>query len=360
MAEKASETRGLEYPLKTIEHGETQEVAPGVLRLRMPLPFSLDHINLYALEDEGGWTVVDTGLATDKSREVWENILAGPMGSKPVVRVLCTHMHPDHIGLAGWLCQRFEAPLHMSRLEYVTARMLIADTGREAPEAGVRFYKAAGWNDKQIERYRKAFGGFGRAVSAMPDAFVRIEDRREVTIGGRSWRVITGSGHSPEHVCLWQPEAKLFLAGDQVLPRISSHVGVFPTEPAADPLNDFLASCWRIMAAIPDDVLVLPSHGEPFKNMHKRLEALIEGHERRLSRLEEALDKPKRVLDVFGAMFARKIGEDDLGMATGETLAHLNYLVRRGRAAYEMGADGVARFVRQQAPAEVPEEGLLS
>ena len=321
--------------------GEAKQVAPGVLWLRMPMGGPLGHVNCYALEDDGGWTVVDTGLQTRETAQAWRDAFAGSLGGRPVVRIIGTHMHPDHIGLAGWIARKHQCLLWMTRLEYVTCRMLVADTGREAPEDGVRFYRAAGWDEEAIEHYRVRFGGFGRAVHALPDSYKRLEDGDRLAIGGRTWRVIIGSGHSPEHACLLRDDDGVFISGDQVLPRISSNVSVHPTEPDADPLSDWLASLAKLKVEAPAEVLVLPGHGEPFIGLHPRLEHLAAGHERNLRRLEQRLAEPKRAVDVFGALFARPIGPELLGMATGESLAHLNCLRERGRAARSLDADGV-------------------
>jgi glyoxylase-like metal-dependent hydrolase (beta-lactamase superfamily II) len=313
--------------------GVTKEVAPGIHWVRMPLPFALQWINLWLIEDGPGWTIVDTGIATEQTREHWRAIFEAMLGGKPVTRVICTHMHPDHLGLAGWICRKFDAPLWMSRLEYITGRMLVADTGREAPEDGVEFYRAAGWDEDSLDSYKVRFGGFGKMVSRIPDSYRRLQDGDEIEIGGRAWKVITGNGHCPEHVCLWQEELKLFISGDQVLPRISSNVSVFPTEPEGDPLSDWIGSCEKLRAALPNDVLVLPAHNEPFIGLHERLSNLVEGHERALARVEQRLRQaPRRAVDLFGALFARKIGSDLLGMATGEAIAHANCLIARGRA----------------------------
>jgi len=343
---KAEHLNALSYPYEALEPGETREIADGVIWVRLPLPFDLDHINVYLLKDGDGWTMVDTGLGDPRTQEQLAWIFERELGGAPITRVLCTHMHPDHIGQAGWICRRYGAPLWMSRLEYLTARILVTDEA-PAPQEAIDFLQAAGWEESWIDAYRERYGMFGKGVSELPQVYTRIEDRRDLQIGGRTWRVITGSGHSPEHVCLWQPELKLFISGDQVLPKISSNVSVWPTEPAADPLNDWLSSCWRLMAAIPDDVLVLPSHNTPFRGLHARLERLIEGHENRLKRLEKALDEPQSAVELFRTMFLRKVPAGDRMMATGETLAHLNYLVRQGRARYLIGDDGVARFARE-------------
>ena len=336
----------LDYPFAALpEDGAVVEVAPGVLWARMPLPFALKWINVWLIEDGDGWAIVDTGIGSETSRENWRSIFANAIGGRPITRVIVTHMHPDHLGLAGWLTRKFDCPLFMSRLEYVTCRMLVADTGREAPEDGVRFYRAAGWDEDALDSYRVKFGGFGKAISRLPDSYRRLSDGDVIRIGARDWRIITGNGHSPEHVCLWQPELKVLISGDQVLPRISSNVSVFPTEPDADPLSDWISSCAKLKAALPADLLVLPAHNEPFHGLHPRLQNLIDGHERALARVRKRLAaEPRRVVDLFGALFARSIGPDLIGMATGETIAHLNCLIARGEARRTIGANGVALY----------------
>ena len=227
----------------------------------------------------------------------------------------------------------------MSRLEYVTARLLMAE--QDASIEGETFYRAAGWNAAQLANWREGFGGFARGVAPLPGAFTRLEDGDRLTINGDVWTVVTGSGHSPEHVCLWRETDGVFLAGDQVLPRISSNVSVWPTEPEADPLDDWMASLAKLRGILPEEVLVLPGHGEPFHALHSRLDALKRGHEVALKRLERTLRKPARVIDAFPAVFGRTVGDAVLGMATGEAQAHLNYLERRGRARRTRDEDGV-------------------
>ena len=342
------ERERLDYPFgKTRpEPGTVMEVAPGIKWLSMPLPFALHFINLWLIEDGEGWAIVDTGLGDDVTREHWESIFANALEGRPVTRVFVTHMHPDHVGQAGWLTRRWDCSLYMSRLEYITCRMLVADTGREAPEAGVEFFRQAGWNEEALSGYRKRFGGFGRGISALPDSFHRLSDGDDITIGDHSWRVVVGTGHSPEHACLYCEALNVVIAGDQILPRISSNVSVHPTEPLADPLEDWLSSCEALKSALPEDVFVLPAHNEPFYGAHTRLDGLIRGHNISLQRLKKKLETPSRVVDCFTAMFARKIGEGNLGLATGETLAHLNYLVQRGEVRRELDEDGVARYSR--------------
>ncbi len=347
---RADESTGLQYPLGAPpEAGRAREVAPGVRWLRMPLPWALSHINLYALHEGGkAWAVVDSAAQTPEALEAWQRLLdaGGDLAGAEVSRVLVTHMHPDHVGMVGWLTRRNGCRLWMTRLEYLTCRTLLADTGREAPDEGVQFYRRAGWNDHALEGYRVRFGGFGKFVHALPDSFRRLSDGEVLTVGGQPWRVVVGSGHSPEHACFYNAEAKLLISGDQVLPRISSNVSVHPTEPDADPMSDWLASLARLKREIPDDVLVLPAHGEPFRGLHARLDRLASGQAKSLERLKRSLAEPKRVVDVFGALFARSIeGRGDLlHMATGEALANLNHLMARGEVRRELGEDGAYRY----------------
>ena len=324
--------------------GDAVEVAPGVLWLRMPLPMALNHINVWALADKDAWTLVDTGIQIPETATAWQRAFSTTLHGRPVGRIICTHMHPDHIGMAGWLTRRFDCRLWMTRLEYVTCRMLAADTGREAPADGIRFYRAAGWDEEAIEDYKARFGEFGKHIYALPDSFRRISDGDEIVIGGRTWHAVIGRGHSPEHLCLHCPDLALMISGDQVLPRITSNVSVHPTEPEADPLRDWLASIADIARRVSDDVLVLPAHNEPFRGLHTRLSQLSERHEESLGRLREALCEPKRAIDVFDTMFRRPVGPGLLSFATGEALAHLNCLIHRRQAVVKLDADGIAWY----------------
>ena len=348
MADSADDVRlerertGLVYPFATGPTAvEAVDVAPGVKWLRMPLPGRLAFINVWAIAEDGGYAVVDTGIGGAETVHAWREAFKGPLAGSRATRVFATHMHPDHVGMAGWLTRKYDCRLWITRLEFLTCRSLAADTGREAPEDGLRFYRAAGWDAEALETYRARFGFFGKALHALPDSFHRLRDGDRIDIGGREWRVVVGSGHSPEHACLYCPELKLFISGDQVLPKITSNVGVYPTEPDADPLDDWLTSLARIKTRAPDDVLVLPAHNEPFYGLHARIDALISGHERGLDRLRQAIVEPKRVIDVFGVLFRAVIDENTLILATGETLAHLNYLLARGEAVRTTDADGV-------------------
>ncbi len=345
-AAPSSGRAALHYPFDTPPApGEATEVAPGVLWIRMPLPFTLAHINLWAIEDGERWTLVDSGLRSPDTASAWRQLREGALGGRGVERVVVTHMHPDHVGMAGWITRRTGCRLWMTRLEYLTCRVLVADTGRDAPEDGTRFYRRAGWDEDALEHYRARFGGFGKHTYALPDSYRRIVDGEAIRIGAHDWEVVTGSGHSPEHACLYCPTLKLLISGDQVLPRISSNVSVFPTEPDADPLGDWLASIAKLQARVPDDVLVLPAHNLPFHGLHARLHELAAGHARGLAALRERLAEPRRVVDVFGALFRRPIDSPELlSMATGETVAHLNRLLATGEATMTVDEAGVAWY----------------
>ncbi len=360
------------YPHEAPANGQTLTVAPGVQWLRMPLPFALNHINLWVLEDgQGQVALVDSGCDTPESRGIWDHLLSGGdtgsatgtangsatgsvITSAPrtpsalrVSRVFATHMHPDHVGLAGWHTRNQGCRLWMSGGEYLHCRTLVSDTGREAPPDAIQFFHQAGWTPEALQKYRERFGGFGRLIHVLPDSFKRLKDGDSIQIGAHTWEVIVGCGHSPEHACLWCPELKLFISGDQVLPRISSNVSVYPTEPDADPMRDWLASLDLVERRVPDDVLVLPSHGSCFYGLHARIKQLREGQLRSLKRLRERLNEPKRAIDVFVALFGRPIDPADnnlLGMATGESLASMNYFVARGEAVRELDEHGVAWY----------------
>ncbi|UVO54638.1 MBL fold metallo-hydrolase [Sphingomonas sp. SUN039] len=329
------ESRGLTYPMGKFapEYGVVHPLGEGLGWTRLPVPGLLKHINVWLLEDDGGVALVDTGLKLPESKDAWRRALDG----RPVSRVLVTHFHPDHLGLAGWLCFKHGAPLWMNRTEYLLARMLIADKRDEPPVEAVTQAVEAGWTPEQVAPFKaRGWGNFAAIVSPMPVGHVRIKDGDVIRIGARDWTVWVGSGHTPEHVCFVDLKGKVMIAGDQVLPRITSNVSVTITEPTGDPLGDWLASIEKFRA-LPDDLLVLPAHGEPFYGLHARLDRLEEGHRTSLNRLHAHLTvEPRRAVDCFGVLFGRAIDDSILGLATGEALAHLRHLEVTGRATFEL------------------------
>ena len=321
--------------------GEVTEIVDGVFWLRMSLPMAgLDHINLYFLRDGDEFVVVDTGLGWHEAMETWRRGFKDNIGGAHVNRVICTHLHPDHAGLAGWMCRKFDAPLLMTMGEYFLCRLMAADTGNPAPEEGVLFYKRAGFTDEQIELYKSKFGGFGKAISPLPNGYQRIRDEDNIEIDGRNWRVIIGSGHSPEHACLYSDDLNIMISGDQLLPNISSNVSVWPTEPEGNPLEDWITSCHKLKTAIPEDTLVLPAHGIPFRGAHLRLSKLIKHHEQALERLHKHCLQPKRSTDVYPVLFRRSINDGNRSMAVGESIAHLNCLIERGKVERSLNEAG--------------------
>ena len=336
------EPETVHYPISTVpETGQVFEVAPGVKWLRLSLPFQLNHINVWLLREADGWALVDTGIFSNRTREIWHGVLEAELDGAPLVRILVTHLHPDHVGCAGWLARKFEAELYMSRDEYLLCRVLVADTGKPAPPEGLRFYHRAGFDSAAIDRYSENFGAFGRLVSPLPEAFHRLRDGMGLRIGDHDWEVIIGRGHSPEHACLFSRELNLLIAGDQVLPTISSNVSVYPTEPAANPLALWFESLTKLGRLLPPEVLVLPAHGKPFLGVHGRLEALRQEHETGLTRLRDLCREPRRATDVFPALFRSAISERILIMATGEAISHLNYLVGLGEMQVNRDEAGV-------------------
>jgi glyoxylase-like metal-dependent hydrolase (beta-lactamase superfamily II) len=329
--------RGLTYPLGRTgpDYGALIDLADGIGWTRSPVPGSLNHINLWILDDGDGIALVDAGLNMPAAREAWESLFAGPLAGRRVTRMICTHFHPDHLGLAGWLAERFGVRLWMTRGEWLFARMLTTDV-RDAPPAEAGAYqRAAGWSEERIaEEAARGWGRFAAMVSPVPVSYVRMQDGDSIEIGARTWRVVIGSGHSPEHACLVDDANGLMIAGDQVLPRITSNVSLNLSEPEADPLGEWLASIAKLKL-LPDDLLVLPSHGEPFTGLHARLDALAAGHRGRLDALHAFLAEPRRALDCFMILFGRRIDDGSLGLATGEAMAHLRHLEVEGRAVRE-------------------------
>lgn len=342
-----AEAAGLTFPHPNPPaKGETIEVAPGILWARLPLPMALDHVNIYLLDGAEGWTIIDTGMKTRDARDGWEALLSGALAGKPIKQVLVTHNHPDHIGLAGWLCAKVDAPLVTTRTSFLYAKMLQLDGWDELPSDAVKYYQRAGFGPVEMERAQnRASFGFSKVCAPLPLGFQRIVEGDVLRIGERDWQIVVGHGHAAEHAMLWCQADGLLISGDQVLPRITSNIGVYPTEPDGNPLGEWLESCARLRDLLPDDLFVLPGHNEPFTGVRIRLQQLLDHHAETLTALEAFLAEPHTAIECFEVLFDRKITEQLQGFATVESVAHLNYLVQAGRIDRKEKA-GVYQYTR--------------
>lgn len=328
--------------------GKALQVAPGVYWLKMPMPFELDHINLWLLEEADGWTIVDTGYANDATREHWEQVLRDVIGTAPVKRIIVTHFHPDHVGLAAWLMERFDAPLFMSQGEYLSAHAAHNDVSVYRPQYLINLFRRHGLEGEKLEAVAAARAyAYSALVPALPMAFIRLMEGDVLEINGRSWRVIMGYGHSPEHAALYCEELRTLISGDMVLPRISTNVSVMAFEPDGNPLRLFLESLVRY-GTLPGDTLVLPSHGRVFHGLHPRVRDLHMHHEQRLGEMTAACGEPKTAEQLVEVVFRWKLDIRQTSFALGEIIAHLNFLMYRGALERNCGEDGVCRFVRNR------------
>ena len=345
--------KALEYPFSDPPAaGTAREVAPGMHWLRMPLPFALDHINLWLLEDDEEWVIVDCGIASDATRAAWEQLFAGILHGKRVNRVVVTHHHPDHLGLAGWLVARTGAEFWITEGEYRTGR-----DAREARQHAIddllALFARNGLPSEHFAALSKR-NSYRSHVDEIPASFRRMREGESLQIGGRGWRVIIGRGHAPEHAALACEESGVLISGDMLLPRISTNVGVWPNDPEGNPLADFLNSLQKFRQ-LGADTLVLPSHGLPFRGAHARVADLEAHHALKFAALEAACATggPRTASEVLEVLFQRRLDAQQLFFAMGEAIAHLHYLHRAGRLARDVGADRVIRYAAAQ-PAPVP------
>lgn len=321
--------------------GTATEIAEGLLWLRLPLPMVLDHVNIYALDEGESWTIVDTGIHSRRAVALWETILAGPLKGKPVSRVILTHHHPDHIGMAGWLMERFGAALWASRTSWLMARMLILDVEEQPTLQALAFWRSGGMDPAVFsERAQQRPYNFADTCAPIPVGYTRITDGAVIRAAGRDWDVHFGGGHAPDHLTLWSRDDALVIAGDQILPGISPNIGVYPTEPDADPLSDWLAACDRLAVHAREDHLVLPGHKLPFTGLPLRMRQLHENHETALDRLREFLKEPRTAADCFPLLFRRRVDARTYGLALVESIAHLNHLMHAGEVTRHRRADG--------------------
>lgn len=337
----------LSYPQEQLpEAGASLELAPGVRWVRMPLPFALDHINLWLLEDGVGetgtalWTAVDTGVANDVIKDNWRRLL--PV--YPLRRQIVTHCHPDHLGLAAWLENETGAPLWMTLGEYLTAHMICAQIDGYGVTRMLELFKAHGLDQHRLDELALRGNAFKTNVPEIPKTYRRLFEGQDVAIGRRTWRVMVGFGHSPEHAALYCDESRLLISGDMLLPRISTNISVMAANPDSDPLGLFLESIARFKT-LPADTLVLPSHGLPFRGLHARIAQLEAHHRDRCAQLIAACNTPKTACELIPVLFSREITDAHQAMfAMGEAMAHLNYLEQAGTLSRVVD-HGITRFV---------------
>ncbi|MCC6718389.1 MAG: MBL fold metallo-hydrolase [Acetobacteraceae bacterium] len=327
------------------EPGTLSELAPGILWLRLALPFALNHVNIHIIDDGSGWTVVDSGVADDRTRQVWDAMLAGPLAGRRVNRLVVTHFHPDHVGLAGWLCDKLGVGVTMSQTEYLQSRLSRGRSGGVDSNAHRPFYARHGLSDDNIHAVTVRGDSYQRLTVDLPLEYTRIRAGDVLNLGGRRFEVLTGAGHALEQVMLLCREEGIFLPTDQVIGHISPNVGVHAMEPDADALADFLASLRDIRAQVPADVLVAPTHGRPFHGLHARIDTLIAHHRERCDLLAQAIAAgADTTAGIMPTLFNRKLDAHQMGFAFGEALAHVNHMLALGELRGETDASGVLRL----------------
>ena len=321
--------------------GGNIEVAEGILWIRLPLPMKLDHVNVYALDDGDGWTIIDTGINFERTKMIWEKLIVGPLGGKPIRRVILTHHHPDHIGLAGWFMAEHGAELLASRTSYLMGRMLTLDVQALPPQETIDFWRRSGMDEAIIkERAEGKPFNFSDLVAPIQLGYKRLQEGDHISMGGRDWVVRMGNGHAPEHATFWSDDNELLIAGDQIISSISPNLGVYVTEPEADPVGEWLVSCESFLPNAKPNHLVLSGHKLPFIGLSFRLHQLIENHHSALGRLRAFLDRPKTAAECFKPLFKRTIGEAEYGLALVEAVAHLNHLLAAGELSRELNVNG--------------------
>ena len=310
----------------------------------MPLPFALNHINLWLIADGDGWTIIDTGYNTDETRQVWENVFDELLDGKPVKRIIVTHFHPDHVSLAGWLLEKWDAPylddlFRMDAGPNSTAMVVQLPISMPAWNS----ISSMAWSPSGIDGYRETRPDFSKIILPLPTGFRRMVDGEAFPIGDHNWRVITGAGHSPEHAALWCKDLNVLISGDQILPRISTNVSLQCNEPEGNPLQLYLDSLEKFRD-LPKDAFILPSHDRPFYGLHDRIDALGEHHADRLDAAAEACAEPKTSRELIPFLFKRELDRHQLGFAIGEAMAHANYLVAVGRLSKARDENGLIRY----------------
>jgi glyoxylase-like metal-dependent hydrolase (beta-lactamase superfamily II) len=339
-------TELLRYPFpEPPKTGELTEVADGIFWVRVPLPFRLNHINVYLIDDGDGWVVLDTGIANKATRDLWEALLSGPLAGRKLTRLIVTHYHPDHIGLAGWLAERFGLPLLTTQTTYLQCLNISLSPGALDAKPYHDFYLRNGLNPETTALVTTQGHGYLKMVAPLPPIFERIVDGDTLKIGGRDFAILTCDGHAPEQAMLYCAEDKLFFGADQVLEKISPNVSVWAVDPHGDPLGLFLRSLKELKARLPADVFVLPGHQMPFVGLQTRADELAAHHEKRCAAIFGACSDPKSAADLLPAIFHRPLDPHEMSFAFSEVLAHINTMLRQGALVWAEPRDGIDRVV---------------
>lgn len=324
--------------------GSTIEIAPGILWTQLKLPFRLNHVNIYFIDDGAGWALIDTGLGDAATLLAWEPLLDGLLRQRPLTRIIATHFHPDHVGAAGFLLRRFDVPLYMAATEYLQSLNIHLDPGALEAEHYRHFYLDHGLDAETTRRVVTSGHAYLKLTSGLPPTYHRIVAGDVLRIGGRAFDVLSGGGHSPEQIMLRCRDEPLFLAADQVLAKISPNVSVTAVDPEGDPLGYYLRSLEALKAGISNDVLVLPGHNLPFYGLHTRASELIAHHRHRCDLILAACrSAPRSAAELIPFVFSLSLDPHQTGFAFSEVLAHVNYMLRRGELKAAADTDGTGR-----------------
>ncbi len=339
----------LQYPFErgwAPEAGDPFQVSDGVFWLRMPIPISLDHINLWLLKDGDGWVIVDSGVDHKSCKAVWDQVFKTFLTEEQVNRVIITHFHMDHIGLASWLALRCDCPVQMTQGEFEHYHEIVTRDDGKSSEMFKAYFHSLGFDAKDRDVLVEFFKNDKKPEESrvQPSQVEYLKEGQVLTIGDKQWEVVTGNGHSPEHACLFNRADDVLISGDQSLPRISSNVSVFPGSKVIDPLSDWIRSCEKLRDIVPQTTLVLPAHQEPFKHNPDRMQHMIDEHYQQLAELKAHLDKKMTAIDARRCMFNRKLDQVQKVLATGETMAHLRYLTQRGEVIEQVDEVGLTWF----------------
>ncbi|SHJ44575.1 MBL fold metallo-hydrolase [Cycloclasticus pugetii] len=311
------------------EFGLPMKVEEGIFLLKMPIPYALDHINLWLLRDGEGWTIIDSGFYSEEATLLWNKVLVDFCHNEPIQKIIITHFHPDHVGMAQWLAHKTNAPVHMSQIEFLTTQMACQEYSKQQKARRREYFERFGLAQEDIQQLQDKVGGYVTGVPEAPTSYQRLVDGQSLLINGEPWHLLQFNGHSPGHICLHNKQRDLLVSGDQILPNISPNVSVNFYESDADPLADYLSSLGTL-ATLGADTVVLPSHGRIFKGIKERATMLKEGHRKSLDQILAFCQQARSGLEVLHTLYGKRLSLFNLSLATGEAMAHLNYLIGTG------------------------------